>query len=309
MAKKKNSMALFEVISKNRDKNPDSEVIVPDWVKPGGQQAPTGAQPPEVPAQSPVVPVEVVAPISEPEPIPVLEPAAEAIPEPEPQSPAPLLEEVAPTEEIPVLQTTSTWGPRQTSESPEVSDLPIWSTVGGRLILSLNYVSCLVASTGVLLLILAAFWIGRSTAPDSTPVAQNSKNAIKRIPGKYYMALQIFPDDSDASWAEARRMAAFCNANGDGEQADVQTIYASKRVDGRIVRGKKYLIVWSATPFNSQTSEEVTAHALFIQNGLGVKYAQKYRSSKYKFIQPQRSGKLIPKMYIYKKSVQKTSGQ
>jgi hypothetical protein len=286
-------MALFEVISKNRDKNPDSEVIVPDWVKPGGQQAQVDAQPPETPVQPPEVPAEVVAP--------------EPTPEPEPQGPVPLLEEVTPTREVPVLPTTSTWEPRPASESPGVSDLPIWSTVGGRLILSLNYVSCLVVSAGILLLILAAFLIGRATAPDAAPIVENAKSAIKRIPGKYYMVLQKFPDNSSTSRAEADRMVAFCDASADGERADVRLI--PKVVNGKIIKGKGSLIVWSATPFNSQTSEEVTAHALFIQNDLGAKYAQKYRSSKYKFTQPKKNGKLAPKMYMFKKPVRKTSGQ
>ena len=258
VAKKKNSMALFEVISKSRDKNPDSEVLVPDWVKPG-QQAPD--------AQASAI----------------LEPIA---PEPEIETPAPQDEQAvseAPTPSAPVLPTTSTWEPRPSSDAPKTSDLPVWSTDGGRLTLSLNYVSCLVVSTGVLLLIAGAFWLGRTTAPSPVIPGRTGQPVVKRQVGKYYMVIQTLDGFTTATMAEAKQIVKFCSASG--EPSEVKQV-------------GKNLIVWSATPFDSRNSEEVIAHALFVQNELGVKYARKY-GSKYKFRQPQKNGKLVPVLYPY----------
>ena len=251
-------MALFEVISKSRDKNPDSEVLVPNWVKPD-QQDPQDQEP------------------AAPEPI---------APEPEIETPAPQDEEAvseAPAPSAPILPTTSTWEPRPASDAPKTSDLPVWSTDGGRLTLSLNYVSCLVVSTGVLLLIAGAFWLGRTTAPSPVIPGRTGQPVVKRQVGKYYMVIQTLDGFTTATMAEAKQIVKFCSANG--EPSEVKQV-------------GKNLIVWSATPFDSRNSEEVIAHALFVQNELGVKYARKY-GSKYKFRQPQKNGKLVPVMYPY----------
>ena len=277
MAKKKNALGLFEVISKNRDRNPDSEVTVPDWVKHPGQ---SGQE-----AQAPAV----------------QEPAAgePASPEAETETPA-ARDEVSASQaqaaSAPVLPTTSTRTPRRPVETPKISDLPIWSTAGGRLTLSLNYVSCLVASMGVLLLIIAAFVLGRATAPDASPPATVKQPVVKRQPGKYYMVIETLADESDAAEAEANQIVKFCGANG--EPAQVQLL--PKIVNGKIVKGKGKLIVWSLTPFDSKTSEEVNAHARHVQNELGAKYAKTY-GSKYSFNQT-RKGKLAPVMFQYKKT-------
>ena len=256
--KKKNAMALFEVISKTRDKNPDSEVTVPDWIKPSGQSA-RQAQAPGAEEPAPHEPVS---------------------PEPETQTPAP-----PETPSPPTLPTTSTWGPRRLSDAPKISDLPIWSTAGGRLTLSLNYVSCMVVSMGVLLLIIGAFVLGRMTASDPAPPARGGQPVVKREVGKYYLVIETLAGDTREARAEADRIVKFCNASG--EPSQVQLL-------GR------NLIVWSLTPFDSAKSEEVIAHALFVQNELGAKYARKY-GSKYKFVQPQKNGKLAPILYPYTK--------
>jgi hypothetical protein len=273
VAKKKNSMALFEVISKTRDKNPDSEVSVPNWIKPSSGQE---DQEPEV--QVPAVEAQDALDTLEPEtqtPEPRQEEEEVATPKPE-------------TLISPTLQTTSTWEPRRSPEPPKSSDLPIWSTSGGRLILSLNYVTCLVASMGVLLLIIGAFVIGRMTASDSTPIAAGGgrrQAVVKREVGKFYMVIETLKGRSPEARTEADRIVKFCNANG--EPSQVQLLGQN-------------LIVWSLTPFDAKNSEEVTAHALHVQNELGAKYTRQY-GSKYKFSQPKKNGKLVPVLYPYTK--------
>ena len=268
MAKKKNSMALFEVISKTRDKNPDAEVTVPNWIKSSSEQPDQETREPDVQESA----------VEEDPPCP----------EPEAQSGA-SLEEIAPSPPkappSPALQTTSTWEPHRSDDTPEKSDLPIWSTAGGRLTLSLNYVSCLVASTGILLLIITAFVLGRITASSVAPPVKTGQSVVKRQVGKYYMVIETLDGKTRQARAEADRIVKFCGENG--EPAQVQLL-------------GKNLIVWSLTPFDSPKSEEVRAHALHVQNELGAKYARKY-TSKYKFNQPEQNGKLVPIMYPYSK--------
>lgn len=154
------------------------------------------------------------------------------------------------------------------------------------MILSLNYVTCLVASMGVLLLIIGAFVTGRMTASNSTPIAGGGRQAVvKRQVGKFYMVIETLKGRSPEARAEADRIVKFCGANG--EPSEVQLL-------------RENLIVWSLTPFDSKNSEEVTAHALHVQNELGAKYARQY-GSKYKFSQPKKNGKLVPVLYPYAK--------
>ena len=286
MPKKKNSMALFEVISKTRDKNPDSEVVVPGWVKPN-QQDPQAQEPQDTAPQEPEP--------QKPEPqAPVTAPKTPEAPQASEVTQDPEASEVTSTP-APAIQTTSTRTPRRPIERPETPEPPIWSTDGGRLTLSLNYVSCMVASMGLLLLIVGAFVLGYMTASPGATDAQSKQTVVKRVAGKYYMIISKLADESNASRAEANRMAAFCNANG--EPAEVKLL--PRVVNNKVVKGQGNLIVWSATPFDSPSGEDVSAHALSIQGVLGVKYAEKYGSNN-KFIQPQKNGRLAPIMFEYK---------
>jgi hypothetical protein len=334
VAKKKNSMALFEVISNTRDKNPDSEVIVPEWVRPGYQeeqakkaqqaqqekqaeqekQAQQASEPQEPTAPEPVAPKPVVPKAPAPTPLIPEPPQKEqtelivpktvapktVVPEPvdpEPVVQAPVTQAPAPQDDVDTTQeasprpTTSTWEPRHHTnddapETPKTAGNPIWSTDGERLTLSLNYISCMVVSMGVLLVVVLAFFLGRMTASPETTPAKAQSTVIKREVGKFYMVIQTLSGGNTAATrAEANRIADFCNKNG--EPAEVKSL-----------RGN--LIVWSARPFDSKVGEEVRGHALSLQNELGPKYANQY-ASKYRFAQPQRNGKLAPIMFPYTK--------
>jgi len=333
-------MALFEVISKTRDKNPDSEVLVPGWVKPGKKDqqppepeaTPQEAGPQEPAAPTPPTPPAAPTPPPEPEPETVVQedPAPKtAVPEPSAPEPKtaddePAAKKAAPPktmfseaptqvpdtpeveepvkppkpvglsaytdsqEPAPPVVETSTWEAGATDGTPEeISDQPpIWSTDGSRLTLSLNYVSCLVASIGLLLVLIASFVLGRMTASPAT-TASNAAGAVavRRETGKFYMVVQILPGRGEAAMAEAKRIAKFCIENK--EPAEVKLL-------------NNNLIVWSATPFDAKSGEKVIKHALKLHNELGPKYAAKYGSS-YRFAQPQRNGQLVPLMYPYTK--------
>ena len=120
----------------------------------------------------------------------------------------------------------------------------------------------------------------RQPAPGLAP-----KEVMTREIGKFYMVVQILPGRGEAAMAEAKRIARFCNDNN--EPAEVKLL-------------NNNFIVWSATPFDAKSGENVIKHALKLHNELGPKYAAKYGSS-YRFAQPQRNGLLAPLMYQYTK--------
>jgi len=248
VAKKKDSVALFEVISKSRDKKPDSELAVPGWAKPAAQ----GDQAPEALEQ-----VELVEQEQEQE--------QETD---ETQTPPPV-----------TLQTTSTRQPRTAPVSPDRGPIPIWDTADGRLTLSLNYVSCMVAAMGILLLVIASFVVGRMTVSTASLPVETAKWQV----GKFYLVIETLEGRSQQARKEADRMVEFCKANN--EPCAVQ------RLD-------QNLIVWSMTPFDSPDGELAKAHALKIQDELGAKYQKEY-GTKYKFSQ-QKDGAFNPEFWPYK---------
>jgi hypothetical protein len=266
VTKKKDSVALFEVISKSRQKRGDSDLGVPGWI-----------EPPEAPrqqAEKPSVPARQAAAI--------------------PQAPSRPVE-------------------------------PAIGVVGGRLTVSLNYVSCMVIAMGLLVLLLAAFWLGRATGgaakgePTEAGVAgftegQSTGGSIteggtrpppstghqkatdvtrsaefhlpvtrvpKRVSGKYYLVIESIKKNTDAATQktnreEADRIIEFCKQKGEPSEL-------------RSMKGR--FIVWSLTPHDSSESEAALRHARFIQDNLGKEYFEKYKT--YKFLHT-KNGKFTP---------------
>jgi hypothetical protein len=145
VTKKKDSVALFEVISKNRQVQGESGMGVPDWMG-------KGAEPPS-PGQEAAVSV--------------------------------------------------------ASKAPSKPIEPLLSTATGRLTLSLNYVSCMVAALALVLLLALAFWLGRWSARSAAqaapgteqgsqqsaekannPASPADKQIMRREDGKYYLVIQ-----------------------------------------------------------------------------------------------------------------------
>lgn len=259
MAKKKNSVALFEVIGKT--KRSESGMNVPKWFD-GQAPAPAEAGGPS-PAARP-----------------------------------------APT------------GPVE----------PLLTVVGDRLRLSLNYLSCLVAALGAVVLLVAVFslgyWSGSSPAPvgpDSPPAGDGTMSgrtpigrhvvdgqgnpggapapagnggsppapaAGARVKGKYYMVIQqLLGGMTQESLVEATRIAKFCNDNG--HPATVGTF-----------RDRQRYVVWSLKPFDSATGAANTEFALVIE-ALGKRYFREHQPPTYDFRQ-RRDNQLDPLFVQYK---------
>lgn len=239
MAKKKNTVALFEVISKSKAENIEPDMSVPGWMR-----------------------------------------APSAKGEAEPASKAPAANRVkAPGSEA------------------------VFSKAGGRLRLSLNYVSCLVVAFGLVVLASLSFWLGRATAEHEDQAIQANMRADldgeraereepdrprTRQAGKYYMVIQMLPDDSPGSEQEAIRIADWCSHPDNGEPATVN------RYD---LRGQSRILVWSLKPFDKTDAKSIENHALLVEE-LGRRYFGKYGT--YDFRQ-RHEGKLDPMMLPYYK--------
>lgn len=247
MARKKDSVALFEVISKSQAKHLESDMSVPRWI--------TGSEEPEKPS------------------------APDERPRVEPDRAAPTMREPG--------------GPAE----------PMFATAGGRLRVSLNYLTCTIIVLGLVLALAGAFVLGRATAP-APPVEKPGKTTAgagqvkgpvrearrpvtrmpQRVSGKYYLVIETLKGITHADEDEATRIADFCKQNGEPAEP-------------RMWRGK--IIVWSLTAFDSPRSEAAIRHARFIQDNLGKEYFNPGKNRIYKFLQ-MRSGKFDPYYLPYR---------
>ena len=178
----------------------------------------------------------------------------------------------------------------------------IISTDKGRLRLSLNYISCMVAASGLVVLLLVAFWLGRATAGTGaqTPrggiglpagegapqeeAAREQPELPQRTAGMYYMVIQDLKGDDPEKESEAERIAKFSTDNG--EPATVNMYYGS-------------ILVWSLKPFNKEDTEGTRNHALLVEE-IGKRYFERYRT--YDFRQRrQLEGDLDPLVLPYLK--------
>ncbi|MGC9453654.1 MAG: hypothetical protein ACP5HU_02210 [Phycisphaerae bacterium] len=231
MAKRKNSPALFEVISRSRERQSQSGLRVPTWM--GGDRQ----QPDETPESQ------------------AQEPAA--------QKQSPQADEHA--------------RPASQVQSQQPAYEPVFSTSGGRLRLSLNYSGAIVLGVAVVLLIAAAFAIGRATggsgdAGDSAAKAgvgggeqeRTETSGVQRVAGKHYLIIW----DADAGVGmrpEAERIAEFFNAHG--ESAEVREL--------KDQGGQPFLAVWSTEGFDRPDSQAAENYKTRIRR-LGEQYRQEH---------------------------------
>ncbi len=250
MGRKKNSVALFEVISKSKEKSRESGLGVPKWM---GAESPDGMQ-----ASG---------------------------------SPSPVAQGVQPPQGV--------RPPERRVVSPHRAVVE-----GGRIHLSVNYLTCGVVGAAFIVLLIGAFLLGRGTAGGGGPTkaglgtmpplnrdvvppggTNNDGLTLPLVPAgrkaeKYYLVIQNLMGKTDSHKAEAFRIAKFCIDKG---QSATVCMY----------RGN--YIVWSAQePMDSPTSETAMEYARKIE-ALGKTYFQMYRT--YDFRQRDRSGRLDP-MYI-----------
>jgi hypothetical protein len=260
MAKRKNSPALFEVISQDRSKQGRKELKVPGYARrqePAetgeaaveGQWEATGAAEQTEPTHEP----RATAPRSRPEPVAG---AAE----------------------------------------------PLIRTEGGRLRVSLNYVSCSVAlGAGVLLLVLA-FVLGRaSISPERSPMSgetvaagmgaeteqpagddasEQAAGAVasRRIAGRQYLVIESMGGLTAELRNQADEIARYCTDVGH---------------PATVAQSSTEYLVWSLEGFDSADSEEARGYAAQIHE-LGKRY-RALPGAKHDFNQRDESGLLKPR--------------
>jgi len=270
VAKKKDSMALFEVISNQRDTSDGPNVSIPRWM--GKPAEPELAQPVEAPVAEPVAP-EPAAPVAKP-------------PKPEPVKSRPAK-------------------PRTLAESAAAITFtapaePMVSVEDGRLKLSLGHVSAALGVAGVLVLLVVSFTLGRWTAgprqpepaakgTEEQPLKPGQVPPMKASPlpkvtprpqaslletGKYYLVIQTMRGIKPAELSDARKIEKFCNDKG------VPATVVTYTPRGRTPR----YMVWSRKPFRlaETLGQEAGKHAELVEN-LGTQYFSAYGG--YKFSQ------------------------
>ena len=254
MAKKKDAAALFEVISKSRDRCAKDGLNVPPWMRTHGESV-------ELPAveQGPAV---------EQQPVAELQPETPMVP-----------------------------APHATFEAGPAESEPMVSTIGGRLRLSLNYVSCTVIFVALLVLLIGSFVLGRLSVGGSgaahtaeigkLPQQNTGKQAPPeppakdaRIPGKYYLVIQNMQGLNDELKAEAYKIRDFCKAQD--RPATINEWRGS-------------YIVWSMAPFETSGGLDARQFALEMER-LGRQYLA--QGGKYNFMQRRSPGGLLEPMFI-----------
>ena len=258
MAKKKKSMALFEVIAKSRQDKREPELSVPQWMRHRDESSQTPAEGGKKPIP---VPTTLIPPQAA-----VEQPSLQVTPvEPAPARPQPISRPAA---------------------EPGAAE-PVFSTRGGRLSLSLNYVSCTVALLGLVLLLAVVFLLGRASVGDKPATNGGPKQAAAAAAqppaeswaaGKYYLQIQAMGGLSDALRDEARLIARYCT---------------DAKVPAKVVRTATQYEIRSTTPFDSAASSEALQFAQRI-DALGKRYKTLY-GKPYDFSQHDRDGRFRPR--------------
>ena len=256
MAKrKKDSMALFEVIARDRQKKHKAHLAVPDWMK--GPIAPDASA--DLDQAQPESQEYIGQAESEAEP-------EAAVPRPAVQSP----------------------------EQSDDERASVFTIADGRVTLSLNYVSSAVAVAGLLLAVVGAFVLGRIAAPSDAPagtgdgkpqaraglmLGNTPARTTQRISGKYYLLIQKLGPMTPTVMAEGKDIVDFCRAARDDDPAT-------------IIRDRQQYMVLSGKPFDSPTGADARKHAAEI-HALGDLY-KIHKKMKYDFNQMDSGGKLDP---------------
>ena len=252
MAKKKKSMALFEVIAKGRKDNRESELSVPQWMRQQDGTSETPAEGGKKPIPVPTTPIPPQAALEEPS----LQVTPPALAQPRPIG--------------------------RPAAEPGAAE-PVFTTKGGRLNLSLNYVSCTVALLGLVLLLVVVFLLGRASVGDR-PAAGGGSQAAGQAPagpwvaGKYYLQIQAMGGLSDTLRDEARQIARFCT---------------DAKVPAKVYQTARQYEFRSTTPFDSAASPEALQFAQRIAE-LGKRYKTLY-GKPYDFSQHDRDGRFRPR--------------
>ncbi|MFW6132622.1 MAG: hypothetical protein ACOC8F_01905 [Planctomycetota bacterium] len=283
MTRKKDSVALFEVISKARPgRQQQTGIDVPNWM---GRKDASGDAAGESSDQR-----DAEASAAEAE-----QGAPSGAPSAPSRSPA-----------LPKRAATRT-GAAPTGSAAMPGSEPTLARVGDRIRLSVTDVTAAVVAAGLVGLLVLAFLVGRWTkgsddgpaeaglaqttdkADDADGKTGDTQNGGAQTPvrqaGKYYLVIQNLgtyrPDTSDGRDKEeaARRIKAWLDERGLG--ATLNTGQAG---------GRKQLIVWSTRAFDSPRDEAALSFAREIQE-LGREYLRS--GGRYNFLQ-ERNGEFDP---------------
>lgn len=265
MPKRKDSMALFEAISKSRDKQSKTGFVAPTWLAEQAQQAMPGKSQEQAPA-------------------------ATETQQPPKTGPQQLPVPVTPT---PQRQRASVWS--------RPSDEPV---VDSRLLklakLATQYPRYAALAAGLVVLVIVAIIVaatlaGRTPSHASAPQgdtqsaqatagADSSAQAslavsTERVKGKHYLVIQVLGGASLAYKAEAQKIVDFLSQRG--EAATIE-----------LTDGGKKLAVWSLHGFDATGSEQAKEFALKIEE-LGREYQS--QGGDYRFQQrPKPTAELLP---------------
>ncbi|MBN1942486.1 MAG: hypothetical protein JW849_04245 [Phycisphaerae bacterium] len=332
VARKKDSKALFEILSRTA-----SSLSVPDWMKPKPAEAagpseetppgkpeaeeqylPAQTEPQAPPAEEeqtaePVeeeidVEVEVAAEMvettedEEPEEFAEEIDAAEteAVEAAEEEEPPPMLEEAAKTSRLRWL--------RRKRQSAAEETIPSASfSVNPRTVVILIVVAAVV-------FFLAAFLLGRITAdragtaasgPSAPPTASAPLRVVvaddapvactsgRRDPDRFFLLIETLRGNGDAEKAEAERIIEFCKARG--IPADMVELQRGNRT---------CVAVWGLLGFRFTNSTKALEHVRKVED-VGRAYFAKYKT--YQFLQRRKKdGPLRPAFYSGK--VEQTAG-
>lgn len=273
-SKRKDAVALFEAISKTKPR-PDANMNVPAWMqKQGDAQAAQGQTPvaPQTPGST------------------------------QPQAGTPAVSEQAltPVPAVPAVEVRS----RPEAVVAGGADEPVFSTVGGRLKLAMDYRTAGFVGAGAVVLLIVAFVLGRVSGPRPAATDANvppmkpdvvqpgnkpgTTRAVvreqplpppagaaalapatpQRVKGKFYIVIQGMAGKTDALKEEAFRIADFCTKHN--LPADVAEL------------GSRSFIVWSLQPFDSASDPQAKKYAEEIEK-VGKLY--KAAGGKYDFMQ------------------------
>ena len=314
--KKKNSMALFEVVGGGSDGPRKTTLSVPDWMKKrsseaveqdASPQAPgpaddvsTGGEPPE-PPEPPEAPEARDQAVTQYQAVET--PLYEAVGAPgETAAEAVDADGEGETDQADAVDAAA--GTRNETAASRVSGAsgvsavsakcPPVGAAGGRVTFSLNYVSCAVAGLGVMLALVLAFMLGRSSAPvPGEPADSGARAGLaagKRVPrrpgagrsarisGKHYLVIQQLGERTPGAKAAAEAIVAYCETVR-GDRATV--------VDD----GRQYLVL-SGVAFDSDRSAAALEYAADV-HALGRRYKAD-ENSKVDFNQMDRQGRLDP---------------
>jgi len=129
---------------------------------------------------------------------------------------------------------------------------------------------------------------GQGAAKSGPPaVAPAPAATAVRVPGKYYLVIQSIPGGGKAQLDEAAQIAGWCTANGEPATA---AVYSQTRAS------KQWSIVWSLRPFDSPLAANAQEYGKKIET-LGKTYKAQYK--RYDFRQ-QNDGKFDPWFVIYR---------